>query len=220
MRKSGYGCLLQDQWRAFEMLGAHELQAEAYWDEGRGARWVIGKPGTFHAKCEIFAGIGGSLVVHGDFDMVRFGHYGDRADAWSRLRWMADCTDVGYYVAQKASIGSRGRDSVEIYDEDVARTDLLQVICDYRRERHDRRDAAGAIRVLVEAARDHTESKERLYNFLYQEGGEWELWDHSSLGAALDPQVVISHVALNKCASLLRERHGKQGPPACQVVGK
>lgn len=201
--------LSRQQWSAIEQLANHELLDECYWDDGRGARWVVGQPGTFVGRCEIFAGIGGSLIVHGDYELCRFGHYGDHADAWSRLRWMADCTDVGYYVAQKASIGLRYQDVVE-YDEQVA--------IDYLRERiEDERDACEGPAMLefLDRALAHVENKHELHRYLAEEGSRWDAWEWEP-GKVLSYRVAVSHVALNRCAWLLRARHGMQGPPACR----
>lgn len=200
--------LRQQQWSATQQLAKHELLEECYWDDGRGARWVIGQPGTFVGKCEIFAGIGGSLIVHGDYDLCRFGHYGDRADAWARLRWMADCTDVGYYVAQKASIGLRRQD-IEEYDEDVARHEIIEHVKDAHRDGS--LDKAAVLRGALE----HAAYKEELAAYLHDNSGHWDLWELQP-GRVLSYRVVVSHVALNRCAWLLRARHGMQGPPACR----
>lgn len=201
--------LCRMQWQAFKMLGEHQLLAETYWDEGRGARWLIGKPDTVHARCEIIAGIFGSLVVHGDFNTARFAHYGDKADCWSRLRWMADCTDVGYYVLQKARIGERLGFGEECgYDEDVARYDLRQHATEYEKERPERPEV---IAILREAADSYTESEHALLDYLSSSAAWGELWE-SRFGQVVPAHVVISHVALNKCAWLLRERHGADGP--------
>lgn len=62
------------------MYKDHQLLSEVYWDNGRGARWLIGKPGTRVMASEIIAGTCGSLVVHGDCDLSRFAQYSDHAD--------------------------------------------------------------------------------------------------------------------------------------------
>jgi hypothetical protein len=204
--------LRHDQWHGMQMLHEHQLLGEDYFDEGRGARWVIGKPGTFTFKCEIIAGIGGSLIVHGDFDVVRFGHYGDHADAFSRLCWMGYCYDVGYYVLQKASIGMGRRSSCEAYDEEVAKYDLHWHIAD-REEDEDH----SAYDVFQEALK-HTEDERTLRDFLNEHDEGWDLWE-LTLGRVVDSHVVIAHLALNKCVALLAERYGDAGPPACRPGG-
>jgi hypothetical protein len=198
----------QDQWHALEMLHEHQLLGEDYFDQGRGARWVIGKPGTFTFRCEVLAGIGGSLIVHGDLDVVRFGHYGDHADAFSRLCWMGYCYDVGYYVAQKASIGMGRRSYVERYDEEVAQDGLRWHI-------EDMGDECEEKKAVFEEALEHTEDEHTLRSFLNDNDHGWDLWE-LSLGRVLDSHVVISHIALNKTVSLLTDKYGQAGPPECR----
>lgn len=204
--------LLRDQWRALSWFADHQLLGEDYWDEGRGARWVVGHPGTFTNRCEIFAGIGGSLIVHGDFEVVRFGHYSDHRDAFSRLCWMGMCRDVGYYVAQKASIGMGRWTDAHRYDEDVAKADLLA------KARQEDDELPELAEILREAAQEATESRRDLEDFLSRRaGGRWDAWEWiGNFGRVLDSQVVIAHVALNKAASLLFEKHGDAGPPQCR----
>lgn len=198
------------QWNAFSMLVKHELLAEEYWDHGRGARWVLGERHTFVGRTEIVAGIGGSLLVHGDFDLCRFAHYGDHGDAWSRLCWMADCTDVGYYVVQKAAIGMGARVDATEYDADVARA-YLRAYVDGEVE-----NGQGDLRdVLLEAAAHHCEYQQELRQFLASKDKDWDLWELRP-GEVPAWRVVIGHALLNKCAWLLRERYGLAGPPSCR----
>ena len=200
--------LRQHQWTAMKMLAEHELLGETYWNEGRSAAWIIGKPGTNIHRIEIIAGIMGSLVVHGDFELSRFAHYGDRADAWSRLLWMAYSMDVGYYVAQKATIGMR-REEVEAYEPVVAEYDLEYWIADAKLAGN-----VGLASVLREAL-DHVAEEHELREFLYDNDRGYDLWE-LRLGKVLRPHVIISHVALNKCASLLWEKYGAEGPRQCR----
>jgi hypothetical protein len=200
--------LRRQQWDALRQLAKHELLDESYWGDGSGARWVVGERDTFVGKCEIVAGIGGSLIVHGDYDLCRFGHYGDETDAWHRLRWMADCTDVDYYVAQKASIGLRRQD-IEEYDEDVARHEIIEHVKDAHRD--GARDKAAVLR----GALKWTECAEMLTEYLHDHSSNWDLWELRP-GRVLSYRVVVSHVALNRCAWLLRARYGYAGPPACR----
>lgn len=196
------------QWHAMEMLTGHELLSETYWNNGRHAAWTIGKRGTGVFLTEIIAGICGSLVVHGDFDTSRFAYYGDDRNAWARLLWMADCRDVGYYVAQKAAIGTR-RGDVDEYDGDVARYDIRATIRDAERN-----DYAPEFIRLLEESLEYADEKEELQRFLHEGDKGWDLWEYS-FGKVLSPHVIINHVALNKCAWLLRARHGELGPRQC-----
>lgn len=204
--------LRQIQWSGFGWLLDHELLGETYWDKGAGARWCVGKKGTFVHRCEIIAGIGGSLVVHGDFDTVRFAHYGDHPDAWNRLQWMAKHKDVGYYVAQKAAIGAgHGRDEVHHYDSDVAEKqiglELEAVESCGDREREAR---------ILKCALNRVEFEEELSEFLHSaEAVDFALWDHR-FGRVLDAHVIIGHLALQRCMYLLVDKYGWEGPPECR----
>jgi hypothetical protein len=197
--------LRKSQWQAGQMLAEHRLLAEDYFSAGRNARWVIGKPDTFIARCEIIAGIGGSLIVHGDFDLCRFAHYGDRSDAWSRLRWIGDHSDVGYYVSQKASIGMGGARQSE-YDSDVAVHEIRERIGE---------ESDTALRGVLEEALHHTETEDGLRDFLSVNDDGWDFWEWE-VGLVVPFNVVVSHLAAQRCAWLLRARYGMGGPPQCQ----
>lgn len=196
-------------WDSMRWLANHQLLGEAYWSDGAGARWEIGEPDTTIHRCEIIAGTGGTLIVHGDFAMARFA-YSDRYNAWYRLLWMADCRDVGYYVAQKARIGMGS--SIAHYDERVALYDIRKELTELRTGDYNPR----LIALLEEAIQDrHLETEHQLRTFLNEHDEGWDLWERS-YGEVVPPHLVTQYVALNKCAWLLREKHGDEGPPACR----
>ncbi len=205
----------QLQWQIASLYQDHQLLSEVYWDGGRGARWLIGKPGTRNMLSEIIAGTCGSLVVHGDCDLSRFAHYGDHADAFSRLCWMGFCRDVGYYAAQKASIGMgrSGRGSDE-YDEDVAKHDIQAYIGELKAEGDfQRRDQEELIELLTESL-EWTENERDLRGFL-SERDKWDLWEHT-FGRVVATPVITGHLALQRCAYLLVDKYGDEGPPECR----
>lgn len=197
--------------QAIREFADHRLLGECYWEEGRGARWLIGKPTRVEFRSEIFAGSFGSLLVHGDIDTCRFAHYGDHGDVWNRLLWMADCTDLGYYVRQKASIGMAG--SAEAYDEDVALYDLRRA----RLERTEDGRACDELIGLLTDAEKHVDEKHELRGFLSSNDRGWDLWK-LEIGRILAPRVVFAHAALVRTAGLLREKYGPDGPPAARVA--
>jgi hypothetical protein len=204
------------QWSIASCLAEHELLGEEYWDDGRGARWVIGIPDTFVYRAEIIAGIGGSLIVHGDVDISRFAHYGDHKDAWSRLRWMAFCSDVDYYVAQKASIGM-GHGRWEEYDDEVARHDLDVLVREYE-ENEGGYAQNGEIADLFREAREYVHHQSELEEFfrnsyLYY---SQSLFEHGMPGKVIPTPVVMGHLYLQRCAYLLLDKYGDAGPPACR----
>lgn len=204
------------QWQIADLYVNHQLLSEVYWDHGRGARWLIGKPGTGNMLSEIIAGVHGSLVVHGDCDTSRFAYYSDHRDAWNRLCWMGFCTDVGYYVNQKAAIGmSRSATYTREYNEEVARHDLRQYIRELKQEPDWRTDRAELIEVIQEALEIATESHHELWDFLGHRDKGWDLWEHR-FGEVISQSVVVGHLALQRCAYLLLDKYGDAGPPECR----
>lgn len=200
------------QWQAADLLKDHQILGEAYWDEGRGARWYIGRPRTFVQSMEIIAGVGGSLVVHGDWQPCRFAHYGDWSDAFSRLLWLADCTDVGYYVMQKAAIGG---ETTKEYEREVAVHDINAERAElYRNIADGDTSAVPLARLLSEAVEYYSESEQELRGFLSEHDDGWDLWERE-YGHVVPHHVIFAHAALNRTAWLLRERYGRDGPPIC-----
>lgn len=201
--------LRQLQWQIGRMYMDHRLLDEQYWNDGRGARWLIGQPGTNIMLTEIIAGVCGSLVVHGDCDLSRFAYYSDRADAWSRLGWMAFCADVGYYVNQKHSIGmSRSGNPEAEYDEEVARYDIIALIKELRASGESHECIA-----YLRGALSHTENHHELYDYLYRKD-KFCLYEYN-FGRVMPTPAIAGHLALQRCAYLLLDKYGEDGPPAC-----
>lgn len=189
------------------MVAELRLLGESYWEDGRGARWLIGRPGSNFARTEIIAGICGSLVLHGDLPSCRFATNNTRT-AFQRLLWIADTTDMGY-VTEKARVGDPGLPSYD-YDPDVARADLWRDI----REIRQADGAAAHIELLTVAARQHADSEYELVGFLTSHGfGDEALLGY---GRVAGYRVVAAHACAQRCAELLRKKHGEDGPPACR----
>jgi hypothetical protein len=205
------------QWGIADLYKNHELLDEQYWFDGSGARWLIGRPGTGVMLTEIIAGVHGSLVVHGDCDLSRFAYYSDYRDAWNRLCWMGRCQDVGYYVAQKASIGMGRSGGGKEYDERVARHELERYVAELRGEDLQHRNQDELIEVLTDAL-EHVEDEHELRSFLYQNDKGWDLWEHT-FGRVVATPVITGHLALQRCAHLLLTKYGEEGPPACRARG-
>lgn len=196
------------QWFAADAFKDHVLRSELYYDEGNCARWLIGKPGTGVMLAEIFAGVTGSLIVHGDCDWCRFAHYSDHRGAWNRLCWMARCTDVDYYVAQKARIGSARcyNDHLE-YDSEVADHDIRL----YLTELQSTDPNPELVEVLTQAL-ESVESETELRQFLADRDRGWDLWEHH-FGSVTPAPVVFAHAALQRLYRLLEAKYGPEGPP-------
>lgn len=207
------------QWQIASLYQDHQLLSEAYWDNGRGARWLIGRPGTNVMLSEIIAGVCGSLIVHGDCDTSRFAYYSDYPDAWSRLRWMGFCGDVGYYVAQKAHIGMGRSGGGEEYDGEVAKHDIAQFANDARRSGYETERLKRLFEVLREAHDYHTESEYDLRAFLSRNDSGWDLWE-CTFGRVVPTPVITGHLAMQRCAYLLLDKYGIGGPPECSRKAK
>ena len=98
-------------------------------DEAGGWDWTM--------AAEVISLYGGSLFVGGDIDHVVFGYYSDKRDHESKLRWMGECDDIGYYVVQKARIGMVGTECVDVYDPNEAEETLKGWLREARKERDD-----------------------------------------------------------------------------------
>ena len=209
MNKQEY--LEESQKKAAERMGELGfVGSEVYWDNGCGARWCLGRPGTNRDKTEIVAGVLGSLLVHGDYETCRFAHYADKPDAWNRLLWIADCLDVGYYVSQKARVGMCD-DVSGSYDSRVAAHDIRVAIEAHQNEADDE-----AVKLLRESLEEnHHEDQQELMAFLSQSEVELCVSAHG-FGAVTSWRVLVAHAALQRTASLLRERHGPDGPPSAR----
>jgi hypothetical protein len=80
---------------------------------------------TMAAEIVVFQG--GKIVVWGDLFPVMFAYYGKFDDPAQVIHWMGKNEDIGYYVHQKAVIGS-GKESIDEWDSDVARFELLRAV--------------------------------------------------------------------------------------------
>jgi hypothetical protein len=75
---------------------------------------------------EVFVGFHGAIYVGGDIGPVTFA-YGPK-DIRQRIAWIGGNNDVSYYVAQKASIGSRRGSGSRHFDENQARKDIHEMV--------------------------------------------------------------------------------------------
>lgn len=202
------------QLHAMKLLEHNELLSETYWDDGRRANWVFGMPRSSTYLVEVFAACSGTLIVHGDWKLQRFGYYSNNSDAWNRLLWIADSPYLDY-VAEKASIGSRHPRGGMAFDGRVAAYQIRQRAKELRED--GRADIAQMLYRGAKLIEDEGDEQERLLDYFNDCGN----WDHCrDAGEVVDPNVIYTHMALNRLAALLRERHGYEGPPACRPVPK
>src|SRR5512136_166140 len=110
--------------RAIEAFKNHEL-VDCREDQWRIAkRYPDGQLTSTHFA-EIVSLWGGRLYVGGDIDDCVLAYFSDTQSHRDKLRWMGKCTDIGYYVRQKAQMGLTDNGKlVDEYDAQVAQSDL------------------------------------------------------------------------------------------------
>jgi hypothetical protein len=86
---------------------------------------------------EVISLYGGCLFVGGDIDHVVFGYCSHTSNHERKLRWMGECTDIDYYVAQKARIGMVGTECVDVFDPNEAEDTVKDWLRETRKERDD-----------------------------------------------------------------------------------
>jgi hypothetical protein len=155
---------------------------------------------------EIISLWGGELYVGGDIDFVIFGYYSDHQDPESKVRWMGRCGDISYYVHQKASIGT-GHNLVDVYDEEVAKADLAQLLMDLGEEGQD------IVKLRERMAEweewGFPESPEALYHDLYEHIPD-TVQDRGNIGEVMAYRVYYAHAALARLCDLLDETTSSQ----------
>lgn len=81
---------------------------------------------------EVFCGWHGTIYVGGDIDATVYA-YGP-TDVRARIAWIGGTEDVGYYVAQKASIGSGRFGSESEFDREEAISELRDMLRSFKEE--------------------------------------------------------------------------------------
>lgn len=189
---------------AIEAFENHEIIL----DDRENGRWRIATRYENGAVCgnmatEIVSLWGGRLYAGGDSPTCIFAYYSGAAEAdtaaWheDKLCWMGRHNDVGYYVAQKASIGM-SNEFVHQWDSDVAAHDLQELLDDEDYEWSE--EEKEALQEAVGAARrgDHE------YSIL--SGLHSALYDTeclSNIGRIVNPSVVYAWAACRKLCDLL-----------------
>lgn len=155
---------------------------------------------TFAAEVIVLEG--GGLYVGGDIDHVVFAH--GPAAPIARLRWLGECDDLGYYVRQKAQIGSRRNSCVDDWDSAIACTELRQYVAQLRDE--EEASSSDINDTFVELALN-ADSRERFLEYAGQAfPGFPDSWESvGSMGEVLGSAVIYAHAALARLCALLRE---------------
>lgn len=188
--------------------------------------FVMMSPGHSAFRTTVFVDRdSGKIFVGGDIRASVFA-YGPPGDTLGLIRWIGDCTDLGYYVAQKAQIGTGI--SVYGFDSFLARAELADWFNGAVTELSDSNPAKlGLIQQAVSTfneASEASESRDVLTRDLLSTGYDPE--SIHTLGDRLESWVVYAWAALNRLAELTRneteeEHHRRVGNlPATNVLGK
>ena len=193
--------LLRQARRAFEK---HVVRSS---NETHG-RWLLQRPygdgkgwsSTF--AVEILCLWGGQLFVGGDIDHVLFAYYSDNQRPRSRVRWMGQCRDFGYYVAQKARSGS-GREITEEYDETDAKESLEHLYKTAQEENWEEE----ILEDLKDVIDNMPSSREELIQALWHDGNipHDVLGDMEPLGMVLSTRVYYAWAALERLCNIWNE---------------
>lgn len=161
-------------------------------------RWLLQRDRKWAYAAEIIALANGALFVGGDISHVVFG-YGPN-DPIARVRWIGECEDLGYYVAEKARIGT-GAELVDQWLDDIAQHELRAFVAD------------NPERVVDHDALEDALEQEERHDFTRLAAGAlddgWEVV--GAMGEILAPRVVYAHAALARLCVLLREREKGAG---------
>lgn len=152
---------------------------------------------------------GRSLFVGGDTDCVVFS-YGP-PDIAQRLRWIGWSRDLGYYVPQKASIGT-GPAAAREWVPSVAEYMLDEEMKEYGRQLEhegmpDEQVAEDPVFRALQFCRDHLyhHGEDAVLSHL-SEVGAFDGADVPNFSPVPSPRVVYAWAAVNKLCSLLDQR--------------
>lgn len=164
------------------------------YEDGNGFRGDMG--------AEIFVGYWGTIYVGGDIDSCVFA-YGPKG-VRERIAWMGGTNDVSYYVAQKASIGTRNGSGpgMKTYDFNEAHDDLKQWLDDNKGE-GEHVKLTETIKQMIEDGipETHPEMTDALFaNHNYD-----EIEGLLDTGMVVEEKVYYCWAALRKLHQLLQE---------------
>lgn len=179
-------------------------------------RWLIQKrydDGAWNCTfaTEVISLARGELYVGGDIDFVIFGIYGDTADHEDKLRWMGRHSDFGYYVHQKACIGT-GRTLIDVYDSDAAEAQLREWLAERTEqlgEDHDEEDdgpldvaADELVATINDMIRWMPDDPGEMLGRLHSVSPSF-MDDRHELGMVIAPRLYFAHAALRRLCDLL-----------------
>jgi hypothetical protein len=159
--------------------------------------------------CDHFGGI----FVGGDISTMCFSCFGDSGSMEARLAWMGRCTDLDYYVAQKASIGMTGKGERLVWDWDseLAAMDIREHVATLVEEGYElTEDEKELWEDFASEAEGGEECLEVLEYRMYRDLSYDELEGLGNFGRILSSRVIYAWAALEKLCDLLDiPRRGK-----------
>ena len=192
--------------RAEEYLGTMRRWAQKVFEghvisKRSEGRWLLQRPHEdggwdWMFAAEVIALAGGALYVGGDIDHVTYAC--GPADPIARVHWMGACTDLDYYVVQKARIGMcRARDTIDEWDYKIAHEELRAHVAENPEELENEE-------ALEEACAQET--REMFLNHATKALEGHDAWETvAEMGERLSPAVIYSHAALARLSRLLSE---------------
>jgi hypothetical protein len=179
---------------AHEAFANHKIVSES------DRRWSLRREIDGKTRSEFWTEIvvldGGSMLVHGDIEHVIFSRYTDTKDPLDVLRWIGECTDFGWYVTQKATIGT-GHELIEVIDDAAFRDDLKRIAKEDR----------GAVIEIRDALRklDYGEHPKMVLHDLCV-SGKVDTESLVGVGKVTDARVYFAHAATKRLCELLVKR--------------
>lgn len=167
-------------------------------------RWLLqrqrdGKTSWIYAA-EVISLAGGKLYVGGDIAFVIFAYFSDSMDHEEKVRWMGRCKDVGYYVAQKAAIGT-GHKLIDEYDGDAARAQVKDWLTEAHECQNDK--VASKLEEVLDDYRCPWEYRHELGDYLWSALGSDFMSDRETPGIITSSRVYYAYAALARLCDLL-----------------
>jgi hypothetical protein len=198
---------------ALQAAGAFAKHVITKRSEGR---WLLqqihqdGKP-DWTMAAEIVCLEGRAIFVGGDIDHTVFS-CGPR-DPIARVRWMGECGDLGYYVRQKARIGTaRHPETVDEWHSAVAEEELKIYLADREEEEPGYAESDDFDLEEFESACG-ADDRDSFYEHAMAAFKHADFQDFSEMGEVLSPAVIYCHAALARLCVLLREEEAATEAP-------
>lgn len=197
----------QQREKDFLVIGEHSLrQHEIRKTESRPDgpfMWLVGKPGSSFYQATVVVAYDGSVIIHGDVNIVCFQSYRGLGGALEAIRWVA-LSDLSYLEA-KAAVGT-GQEVAYDYCDEVALDDVLDHIEQLEKEREDS-DPESEKQIaswrLVEGSICDGDHEIEVRELVYEELNDPELAVH--IGTVTSARVVWGWMIVRKLNELLCE---------------